>query len=160
MGGVVGGWPYITPTDHPKEYPAHSQALAAKLLAVDTPVSWSPALTGFTASAIDCTYRRTPGGLLTFHAQFTIIAVTGPLSFTLPVPVTKQSNGVAHFGTAGGSFVGMSHTAAGSSSCSVLAHSVSGTYMRLANMGPTVPIAWAVGDKITVTHTAQCAPTP
>jgi hypothetical protein len=32
MGGTtISGWPYITPDDHPKEFPAHSQALANML---------------------------------------------------------------------------------------------------------------------------------
>lgn len=30
-GTTAGGWPYVTPDDHPKEFPAHSQALAQKL---------------------------------------------------------------------------------------------------------------------------------
>lgn len=30
-GVTPSGWPYVTPDDHPKEYPAHSQQLAEKL---------------------------------------------------------------------------------------------------------------------------------
>lgn len=30
-GTTANGWPYVTPDDHPKEFPAASQALAQKL---------------------------------------------------------------------------------------------------------------------------------
>lgn len=30
-GSTAHGWPYVTPDDHPVEFPAHSQALATKL---------------------------------------------------------------------------------------------------------------------------------
>jgi hypothetical protein len=30
-GTSAGGWPYVTPDDHPKDFPTHSQALANKL---------------------------------------------------------------------------------------------------------------------------------
>lgn len=30
-GTTASGWPYVEPSDHPKEYPTHSQALTAKL---------------------------------------------------------------------------------------------------------------------------------
>lgn len=30
-GTTAGGWPYVTPDDHPKEYPAASQQLAEKI---------------------------------------------------------------------------------------------------------------------------------
>ena len=33
-GTTPNGWPYVTPDDHPLEFPAHSQALAQKLEAV------------------------------------------------------------------------------------------------------------------------------
>jgi hypothetical protein len=35
-GTTAGGWPYVTPDDHPVEFPAHSQALANKLEAGGT----------------------------------------------------------------------------------------------------------------------------
>lgn len=33
-GTTSGGWPYVTPDDHPKEYPSASQGLANKLESV------------------------------------------------------------------------------------------------------------------------------
>jgi hypothetical protein len=34
MAATASGWPYVTPTDHPKDFPASSQALATKAEAV------------------------------------------------------------------------------------------------------------------------------
>lgn len=45
MGGTTtGGFPYVTPDDHPLQFPAHSQALANKLQA-DSTASTSGVLT-------------------------------------------------------------------------------------------------------------------
>jgi hypothetical protein len=47
MGGTTAdGWPYVTPDDHPKEFPAHSQGLANGLQYLGDTVQAIPAIAG------------------------------------------------------------------------------------------------------------------
>lgn len=159
MATTPNGWPYVLPADHPLEFPALSQALADKLDhdlgAADVWTAWTPAVTNGTASAADCRYRRTPGGLLTIDAHLTMSAVTGNLTFSLPIAAAKATYGVAVFEdvSAGLMNLGMARHNAGS--CGVYAL---GAASQINILSPTVPFTWAAGDRIHVTGSYAVAP--
>ena len=129
--------------------------------ASDAWTSWTPSITGATASVVDARYRRTRGGLLTVNASFTLTAVTGSFTFTLPVAASKQANGTGMLSDAnGGTYWGLASVGAGTTVCYVYPMNAAGTYGAVALTSATVPFTWEAGDKIHVSLSCQCAPLP
>lgn len=135
------------------------QAAVRDHLNTDVWTSWIPTPTGFTVSSTDCRYRRTPGGLVTIDAHFTVATVTANSSFTLPVPPARRSFGtcvledntpssVAH--------LGLAYFATGGP-CTVQWIGTNG--MRNVLTAST-PFTWAAGDLIHVFAQYPAAPAP
>jgi hypothetical protein len=113
MAATANGWPYVTPTDHPKDFPASSQALATKLEADVRGFKtgyWSGSADGSGNISITHGLGRTPTAMiLTPGAN----ATTGPLSLagwrvtgftptTASIYIVNSSTGAAYAGVAFG----------------------------------------------------------
>ncbi len=117
------------------------------LIANDRWLPWTPTLTGGTASVVSCYYRRSSGGLVTIDAQFTIAAITGSLTFSLPVPVIGKSSTMALLTDSGSAFFdGVASLAASTATV----YGTGGTGGALRMLTAAVPFAWAAGDAIGV----------
>lgn len=130
---------------------------AAAHLGTDTWTSWTPTLTGFTASSIDAKFRKTPGGLCTIDVHITVSAVSGHSSFTLPYAASKRQFGVCGLEDINGSvFLGVTIFA----STLVYVQALGASNGIRAILSPTIPFTWAAGDLIHVSDSYQCAPAP
>lgn len=121
---------------------------------------WSPTLAGFTASAVDCVYRRTHDGLVVAIGAFTVSAVTAASTFTLPVAATRQAIGELQIDLAGYQFTGWVRVSAGSSSAYLIVHYAAADYTRRVYVSPGVPATWAPNTPMTFNIVYQCAPLP
>lgn len=156
-GTTASGWPYVEPDDHPKEWPAHSQALANKLEAADAWTVWTPAATNCVIKSADCRYQVTPGGLITLSMLVTITSMgTAPTlgmppglatAFSQPVSCALYSTGVNEWpGIAkveGGQVWMFCHpTTAGASQ---------------RNIAAAAPFTWKTNDQIFISGTCRKA---
>jgi hypothetical protein len=103
MGGTTtGGIPYVTPDDHPKEYPAASQALAAKIDELQAAVAAIPnVVSGRTGIQTAAAAAST-----TWNITFPAGSFTGP-----PNVIAQNSTGAGN--DTGGEFSVHDITAAG-----------------------------------------------
>lgn len=149
------GWPYVLPDDRPVEFPTLSQQLAQKLDTAETWVAWTPSVGGATYSTLTAAYQKR-GTLVTVVVKGTVSAVSGPMSFSLPVNVHADQIGGA-IGVAraviGAGYYLFVH-ASGTATAAVAVHGPNGA---ITNTSPTVPAAWAAGHTIQFTATYRSA---
>ena len=129
---------------------------------------WTPTLTGITKGAGVVVARFSRDGNtvdaffeLTFAAD-TTIDITGP---SISTPVTLASHytdnlnwlGEAYLiDTGADNFVGVVRGSA--NNFQVMVSNTAGTYIRQEEIGPTVPMTWAVGDILTFGVRYEAAP--
>jgi hypothetical protein len=127
----------------------------------DVWTAWTPTLTGFTASAVDCSYHRTPGGLVHVVGVFTVSAVTGAANFTLPVAATKDVTGAAYMRAGGGEVLAVCRVVSPWAVCTVSAMGAAATYVNRVNTSASVPGVWGTaGDSIWFNFFYRAAPLP
>ena len=151
MSGVTtNGWPYVTPDDHPLEFPAHSQALANKLEALGGWQAYTPTAAGATFSAVVARYARI-GKTVHLAILATVSSVTGNFSFSLPLPLNATSSFAAgsavFFGS--NSYLGIAYF---SGSLHVRGIGANGAQ---ANISATYPFTWASGNVVSVMSTYE-----
>lgn len=155
------GLPAAQDTDVVKTWPTLSRELVDDLAGLfsgsDTFTSWVPTLAGFTASAVDCVYRKSHGGLVVATCAFTVTAVTATSTFTLPVAALRESIGDAYLVVAGNGYLGNVRVAAGTTTANLIVSKTDDVYAKRIFMSPGAPGSWAAGDKITGTLVYQAA---
>jgi hypothetical protein len=127
-------------------------AVRDKFNLAETWTSWTPTLSGFTASVLACAYTRR-GTLVTITVKATVATVTGDVMFTLPVNAHADQVG-AGWGAARCVVAASTyHMFVYCSAVDKVSVRVGGTNGLSAGITASVPGVWTAGNTINFTVT-------
>lgn len=150
MASTVSGWPYVTPTDKPLEYPAVSQNLANKLEAAIPAqwAAWTPTFTSMTVESASCFYQIAPSGLVSLTCSISVATMGSVPQISLPPGVTVAVAQPINFHmidtSAGVMFPGIGRIDLPNAIILMCDPTTAGAAARY--LGPAAPFNWAAGD--------------